>query len=70
MVWSSASKAESGWSFIYDPVPWASHDFENGHVILFVPKMLQERFAEAFWLSSFLHLVGKVFPLNFVLVEA
>ena len=53
-------KGESGWSFSCDLVPRASDYLENGHVIQFVPTMLEEQLAEAIWESSFLGLVGEV----------
>ena len=39
--------------------------FEDGDTILFVPKMLMERYADAFWESS-LYLLGEV-SLNSIL---
>lgn len=60
-IWPPTSKGESGWSFICDPVPRVSDYFENSHTIQFVPKMLKEKFAEAFRVSCFLHLTGEVF---------
>lgn len=42
-------------------VSWARDYFGNGHVTPFVPKMLQETFANAFWEGILLHVLGEVF---------
>lgn len=59
-VWPPTCKGESRWSVSCDLVPGASDYFENGHVIQFVPNMLNEQLAEAIWESSFLGLMGEV----------